>query len=69
MTCKSIAAQRAADIIPDFGLDANKTSVFVDSCTYNFDHRMALSLTFVFNYTTPRDNEDVETMGLVTRET
>ena len=69
MTCKSIAAQRAADIIPDFGLDAEKTSVFVDSCTYNFDHRMALSLTFVFNYTTARDNEDVETMGLVTRET
>lgn len=69
--CKIIVAQRGADVIPDFGLDAAKTSVYAESCTYNFDNRMALTLTAVFSYTTARDNEDVTTMGIITpvRET
>jgi hypothetical protein len=66
--CKKIAAQKGADIISDFELDAEKTYIYAEDCTYNFDNRMALSFTVVFNYTTARDSEDVTTMGILTQE-
>jgi len=62
--CKRIAAQRAADVIGDFKLDPDKTLVYAESCEYNLDNNMNLSLSLTCNYTTPRDASSVANMGI-----
>ena len=62
--CKTLSAQRVADVIGDFKLDPEKTLVYVESCEYNLDNNMNLSLSLTCNYTTPRDAASVANMGI-----